>query len=560
MSLPGFSSPSYERLIDESAPQVRPGDFVYNQGLDHVKRQLGKQHILMIALTGSVGTGLFLGLGQILTYTGPLGSLLVYSLVSTVVYATILSLGEMTAYAPVSGSLLLYVARWLDPALGFALGWNYFYASWIATPLEITAFSAMITFWDSNPDHTAIYIAVIIVLLLLLNLFGVRWFGNSEIVFASLKIMLVIGLIIGGLVISLGGGPDHQDWLQGTSYWQNPGPMVSILEPGATGRFLGLLVSMSPAAFSLTGFELIAITAAEVKQPRTNIIKAMKTVIFRLVIFFVRNILSPIAALIDPCYLKIGSVIVVGMLVPSNDPSLFQPGETAGQSPFVIAFQRAGVKVLPSIVNAVLLTAAFSAANTFIFTASRILYGLAVQNKAPKIFATSTKDGLPWVAVTAAWFLSFLAFLNVAASSATVFNWLLSLATMCAFIGWLTINVTYLRYYYGLRRQGIVPRGIYRSPLQPYAAMWGIIWVSFFILMSGISVFWEWSASKFLAAYINLPVFFLLFLGYKLWFKTSMRPLAELDFVSNIPSLEETEDEALLMQKLSFTERLKDMI
>jgi len=78
--------------------------------------------------------------------------------------------------------------------------------------------------------------------------------------------------------------------------------------------------------------------------------------------------------------------------------------------------------------------------------------------------------------------------------------------------------------------------------------------------MSGISVFWEWSASKFLAAYINLPVFFLLFLGYKLWFKTSMRPLAELDFVSNIPSLEETEDEALLMQKLSFTERLKDMI
>ncbi|KAN0094549.1 Amino acid permease/ SLC12A domain containing protein, partial [Tylopilus felleus] len=535
-----FSSSSYERLVDqlhEESPA--PGDFVYDQSRDHVQRTLGKQHILMITLAGSIGTGLFLGLGQVLTITGPLGSLLIYLLVSSVAYATILSIGEMTAFAPISGSILLYVARWLDTALAFALGWNYFYSCAIAIPLEITAFSAMITFWDKNLAHTPIYISVIIVVLLLINLFGVRWFGNSEIFFSSLKIMLAVGLIIGGLVISLGGGPDHK--VIGFKYWQDPGPMVSLLEPGATGRFLGLLVAITPAAFSLSGIELIAVTAAEAKQPRTNIIKAMKTVIFRMLFFF------------------IASVIVVGMLVPSNDPALFQPGESAGQSPFVIAFERAGVKVLPSIVNAVLVTSTLSAANTFVFTGSRVLYGLAVQRKAPKILATCTKDGLPWVAVLVSWSFSFLAFMTLAASSATVFNWFISLATMCGFIGWVILNLTYLRYYYGLRRQDIVTRGVYRSPLQPYAAIWAIFWICFFILMSDISGFWKWNTSKFITAYINLPIFLALYLGYKLYYKTKMRPLGQLDFVSNIPTLEETGDEGILLEKLSFAERVREM-
>ncbi|KAG6369107.1 amino acid permease/ SLC12A domain-containing protein [Boletus reticuloceps] len=407
---------------------------------------------------------------------------------------------------------------------------NYFYFVGTAIPLELTAFYSMVRFWDTNPAHGAIYIAAFIVALLLLNLFGVRWFGNSEIFFASLKIILAVGLIIGGLVISLGGGPDHKIVL------------LIVLEPGATGRFLGILVAITPAAFSLSGIELISITAAEAQQPRTNIIKAMRTVIFRLIFFY------------------IASVIVVGMVVPSNNQALLRPGASAAQSPFVIAFQMAGVKVLPSIINAVLITSAFSASNTFVFSGSRILYGLAVQNKAPKIFTTCTRNGLPWVAVIAAWLFSFLAFMVVSTASATVFNWFVSLATMAGFIGWISLNTTYLRYYYGLRRQGIVPRGIYRSPLQPYASIWAIFWIPFYILLNGISVFWDWSASKFVAAYISLPIFLLLFIGYKLWYKTKILPLAELDFVSNIPTLEETGDEELLLEKTSFAKKLRELI
>ncbi|KAI6141929.1 general amino acid permease [Pisolithus tinctorius] len=522
-SLSAMSSPTQEKISEKQA-------FHYQGDRDHVKRQLGRQHIQMIAIAGCIGTGLFFGLGEILALCGPLGALLVYLHVCTVVYSTIMSIGEMTAFAPISGSIVHFVARWLDPAAGFALGWNYCYYAAIAVPLEITALTAFVSFWDTNPSHTGIYVGATVVGLFIINFFGVRWFGNSEILFATLKIMLAITLIIGGLVISLGGGPDHDRI--GFRYWEDPGPMVSTLEPGATGRFLGMLVAVVPAAYSVSGFELIAISAAESKQPRTNIIRAMKFVVFRLVLFYL-------------C-----SVIIVGMLVPSNYPGL------SSQSPFVLAFERAGVKVLPSIINAIIISSAYSSANTCLFTASRILYGLGVQNQAPKVFTTCTKGGIPWVAVIVAGLFSLLAFMTVSSSASTVFNWFVSLSTMCGLIGWTVINTTYLRYYYGLKIQGIIPQGIYRSPLQPYAAMWAIFWSVFYILISGISVFWDFSASSFVASYINLPIILSLFVGYKLWFKTKMQPLSELDFISHIPTLEETADEGLLVEKLPLLQKI----
>ncbi|EGO27031.1 general amino acid permease [Serpula lacrymans var. lacrymans S7.9] len=535
----------------DAAPLRQGPAFEYQRDLDKVQRKLGRQHIQMLALAGTIGTGLFLGLGQILALCGPLGALLVYLHVASVVYATLTSVGELTAYAPVSGTLIHYAARWFDPALGFAaehapnfidvlfqLGWgseqNYFYYAGIAVPVEVTALSVLVAFWDKDPNHTAIYIAVTIILLIIINLFGVRFFGNSEIVFATLKIMLIIGLIIGGLVVTLGGGPNHER--HGFQYWRNPGPMVSYLEPGGRGRFVGMLVALVPAAFSMSGVELIAISAAETQNPRKNIVRAMRTVLFRILFFYIT------------------AVVIVGMLVPSNDPLLFQKASNAGQSPFVLAFTRAGIKALPSIINAVLLTSAFSAGNTLIFASSRILYGLAVQRQAPQIFTRCTSSGVPYVAVITAGTFSVLAFLNVAGNSGTVFNWFVDLATVGGLFGWGSINLTYLRYYYGLKLQGIVPEGIYRSSLQPFAAMWGLFWVIFYILVSGISVFWAFDASTFVASYINIPIFFCLYFGFKIYYKTKIRTLRDLDFVTDIPKLEDTEDDVLPTKQTLMTE------
>ncbi|KIM81036.1 hypothetical protein PILCRDRAFT_510889 [Piloderma croceum F 1598] len=521
---------------------VEDGTTFHQADLDRVQRKLSRSHVQMIAIAGMVGTGLFLGLGQTLAVTGPLGVLLVYLHVATVIYATLTSIAEMTAFAPISGSFPHYAARWVDPALGFAVGWNYFYNVVITVPTEITAAAVLISFWDPDRSHIGIYVAVMCVLTIAVNLIGVRFFGNSEIFFSTLKVMLMIGLIIGGLVVTSGGGPDHQS--HGFEYWRNPGPMVSYLEPGARGRFVGYLTAIIPAVFSMGGTEVIAIAAAETVNPRRNIATAMRTVFFRIVFFYIL------------------SVIVVGLLIPSNDPRIFRRASTAGQSPFVLAFSRAGIRALPSVINAAILTSAFSAGSSILFGSSRVLYGLAVRRQAPKVFSKCTASGLPYVAIMVSGAFSTLAFLNVSDKSGKVFGWLVNLATAGSLLGFATMNLTYLRFYYGLRAQGIKPEGIYHSPLQPYAAMWGLFWDIFFVLVSGISVFWSFNASDFIAGCmkasshfiynsladgdsmsdINLPLFALLYVGYKIVKRTKVMPLRDLDFTTGIPSLEETED------------------
>ncbi|KAF8271957.1 general amino acid permease 1 [Lactarius quietus] len=506
----------------------------YQADLDKVQRKLSGVHAQMFAIAGVIGTGLFLGLGQLLATTGPLGVLLVFLLVGSVAYASIVSVTEMAVLAPISGSFSHYAARWVDPALGFAVGWNYFYTCAITLPAEITAAAVLIGFWDHNPNHVGIYVAVLIVAVYSVNLFGARCFGHTEVVFATLKLMLVVGLIIGGLVVSLGGGPEHTR--HGFEYWKNPGPLVSSLEPGALGRFLSLLLGIIYAAFSMCGMEIITLAAAETRNPRKNLVTAMRTVFFRIFISYVLT------------------GLVVGMLIPSNDPDLFKKSGNAGQSPFVLVFNQAGIKVLPHIVNAMVVTSAFSCANGMLFSASRLLFALGVQGQAPKVVTKVTRGGVPYVAILTGGVFSFLAFLNVNNSSGKVFNWFINLSAVGSLLNWLMIGVTYLRFYYGLKAQGVGRDGVYgvyRSIFQPMLGCMSVI----FTLVSGISVFWSFNGPDFVAAYINLPIFALLYVGWKLIKKTKIYPLSQLDFVTGIPSLEETEEKEVLerptrMQKI----------
>lgn len=163
----------------------------------------------MIAIAGTIGTGLFFASGLALKHAGPLGALLAYALVGSVAYASLCSFCEMTTWAPISGTFPHFAERWVDPALGFAVGWNYFYTNAISTAVEIKAAVILMTYWDKNNHHAAYYTIAIVVLICSLNLFGVRWFGEAEFVFSTIKIMLIIVLLIVGLVIDLGGGSDH---------------------------------------------------------------------------------------------------------------------------------------------------------------------------------------------------------------------------------------------------------------------------------------------------------------------------------------------------------------
>ncbi|KAI1786152.1 general amino acid permease 1 [Ganoderma leucocontextum] len=494
--------------------------------LDRVQRKLKQRHVQMIAIAGTLGTGLFLGSGHSLQAAGPLGALIAYAFVGTTAYASLCAVGEMTSHAPISGTFPHFASRWVDPAFGFAVGWNYFYTNAISLPVEITAAGLILTFWDTNTQHQAAYTAAICICACAINIFGVKWFGESEFVFSIIKLLLITILIISGLVIDLGGGPNH-DRL-GFRYWKNPGPLNGAgLTPNKPhlDQFLGILSTIVQAAFSFQGMELVAIAASETASPRRNIAKAVRRVFWRILVFYLLG------------------VLITGMLIPYNDPNLLSDTGNAAQSPYVIAMTRAGIKVLPHIVNAAVFTSAFSAGNSFLFCSSRVLYGLALRGQAPKLFVYCTKSGLPLAAVLAASSFSLLAFMNVSAGAATVFNWLVNLSTVGGFFGWLAMNITYVFFYRGMKAQGLDrTKLLYHSSLQPWLSYWGIFWITLFILINGFQVFFSFTAAGFLTAYINIPFFFLLYIGWKIVKRTRMWKPHEMDFVTGIPTIEETEE------------------
>ncbi|KAH7881936.1 general APC amino acid permease [Phlebopus sp. FC_14] len=493
--------------------------------IDGVQRRLKQRHVQMIAIAGTLGTGLFLGSGKALSGAGPVGALIAYALVGTVAYSSLCSIGEMTSHAPISGTFPHFAARWVDPALGFAVGWNYLYTNVITVPVEITGAQLLITYWDADPKHAGIYTAVISVFVVAINIFGVRWFGEAEFGFAIIKLSMITGLILVGLIIDLGGGPDHQR--RGFQYWKNPGVLAGAgLEPNHVGldRFLGILTVLVQAAFSFQGMELVAVAASETENPRRNIAKAVRRVFYRICIFYILG------------------VFITGLLVPYDDPNLLKSTGTAAQSPYVIAMTRAGIQILPSIINAGVMTSAFSAANSFLFCSSRILYGLALRGQAPRFFTYCTKDGLPIVAIGVCGCVSFLSLMNISAGSATVFNWLVNLTTVGGFFSWGSINLTYLYFHRGMKFQGFDRKKLhYWNSLQPGLAIWGVSWCVFFILINGFYVFWAFNASDFLISYINIPIFFGLYAFWKITKRTKVWKPEEMDFVTGIPTVEETE-------------------
>ncbi|KAJ6586419.1 amino acid permease/ SLC12A domain-containing protein [Mycena vulgaris] len=492
---------------------------------DGLQRNMKQRHIQMIALAGTLGTGLFLGSGKAIAHAGPAGALLAYMHVGTICYCMLMSLGEMMCYMPISGGYIHFAERFIDPAMGFALGWLQWYGGVVSLPTEMISATLIIGFWDTGPDgsgmansHLAGYLTLLLFLCAAVNFLGVRWFGESEFCFAVIKIALVIGCIIGGLVIDLGGGPSHERI--GFRYWRDPGAFAPYLIGGDTGKFLGWFQTLLQAAYSYLGMESLAMAAAEVQNPRRALAKAVRRVFYRILMFYVLGIL------------------IVGMLVPSNDKELLQSTGTAASSPFVLAMTRVGIKGLPSVINAGVLTSAFSAGNTGLYGSSRQIYGLALRGQAPRIFAKTTKGGLPIVALAFSTVWILLSYMALSEGASTVLNWLSNLTSILGFCTWGIISFTYIRFYHGLKAQGIDRTTfVYWNRLQPFPAYWALMWSIVIVLFNGWSVFvkGEWDVSDFIVAYINLPIFLVLYAVYKIVRRSKAVRASDMDFHSNVP-------------------------
>lgn len=420
-----------------------------------------------------------------------------------IVWVVMNVLAEMTTYLPMKGITIPYfVSRFVDPSLGFAAGWNYWYAYAILVAAEASAGSILLGYWAPNVNVAA-WITIFLVLVLFLNVIAVSFFGEAEFWFASVKLITIIGLIIIGIVLFFGGGPNH-DRL-GFRYWKDPGAFKEYLVPGATGRFLAYWTAFVRAGFAfITSPELIALAAGETVAPRRNIPKAARRFVWRLLIFY-----------------GLGSLII-GIIVSSDNPRLLSGSSNASASPFVIGIQEAGIQGLNHVINAAILTSAWSAGNAFLYSGSRVLYGLALTKQAPAIFGRTNRRGVPYMAVLATWAPGLLAYLNVSNSGATVFNWFVNISTISGYIAWIICLVTYIRFHQALRLQNMLDQLPFRTPLQPHASRFVLGLLSVLTLTNGFQVFFpsEWSVSGFLAAYITLPIVLALYVGHKIWFRT----------------------------------------
>jgi len=318
-------------------------------------------------------------------------------------------------------------------------------------------------------------------------------------------------LIIFGLVIDLGGGPDHDRI--GFRYWDNPGPFAEYIVTGATGRFVGVWAVLTSAAYAYSGAETVAMAASECRNPRTAIPKAAKRIFIRVFFFYII------------------CVFIVGLIVPSNDPALLNSSGTASESPFVVAANRAGVKVLPHIINAVIVTSAWSAANSGMLGGSRALYGLALDGLAPKFFTRVSRFGVPYIAICVILAFSPLSYMTLGPSATVAFGWMQDLVSSITLIVWISICAIYIRFYNGLKVQGISRNELpYKSPLQPYLAWFSMLFCGLVLLTGGFTVFihGNWEFEDFFSSYFSIVLYAVFYFGFKLVRRTKMVALEDM--------------------------------
>ncbi len=259
---------------------------------------------------------------------------------------------------------------------------------------------------------------------------------------------------------------------------------------GSEGRFLGFFSAFLQSAFTYIGTETVVLAAGEAKNPSTQIPKAAKRVLYRILFFYILGI------------------AIMGLIVPYNDPGLKSDGSYTGASPWIVAMGNAGVQVLPHIFNAVVLVSAFSAGSSYVYVASRTLYAMALDRQAPAVFRRVDKRGIPYAAVLLSWLVGALSYLGISSGGGTVFSWLSALSAVAGLFAWATCCYAYLRFPQSLHPPGLRPsHPSYRARLQPYASWFSIIMCAIVIFFSGWSVFLKgnFTASGFFTSYLGVP-------------------------------------------------------
>ncbi|WGL97320.1 amino acid permease [Arsenophonus sp. aPb] len=471
-----------------------------------LRRELKARHLTMIAIGGSIGTGLFVASGATVAQAGPGGALLSYIIIGLMVYFLMTSLGELAAYLPVSGSFSTYGSRYVDEGFGFALGWNYWYNWAVTIAVDLVAAQLVMGYWFPEIDGW-IWSAIFLFIIFMLNYISVKGFGEAEYWFSLIKVITVIIFIVVGVLMIIGifRGAENAGWHN----WQ-------IGEAPFVGGFSAMIGVAMIVGFSFQGTELIGIAAGESKDPGKNIPKAVRQVFWRILLFYVF------------------AILVISLIIPYMDPRLLRNDVSdISVSPFTLVFENAGLLSAAAVMNAVILTAVLSAGNSGMYASTRMLYTLAKEGKAPKIFSHLSQGGVPRYALIATTVVAALCFLSSMFGNQVVYLWLLNTSGMTGFIAWLGIAISHYRFRKGYMLQGYDLNKLpYRSGFFPIGPIFAFVLCLVITLGQNYQAFLvdkiDWYGV--IATYIGIPLFLVIWFGYKLIKKTHFVHYRQMDF------------------------------
>ncbi|KAI8717003.1 AA-permease domain-containing protein [Fusarium sp. LHS14.1] len=460
-------------------------------------RRVGNRQIQLFAIGGSIGTGLFVSIGGALFKAGPIGLLFAF---------------------------IFYSRDWVDDALGFSAGFNFFCYQAISIPFEITAVNVVLGYWRDDIPVAAVC-AACIAAYAVINVTAVRYYGEAEFWLSSGKVLLIAILYCF--------------------------TFVTMITTGDLGRFEGFLAAIWLGMLVIVGPEYISMIAAEAERPRVYIKNAFKTVYWRFAAFF------------------IGGALCVGIILPSNDPQLtaFIEGTasgagTASASPYVIAMSNLNIDVLPHIINALLLTSIFSAGNTYVFCATRNLYSMALEGQAPKFLTRCDSRGVPYYCLGVTLLFSLLSFLQVSNSGSKVLDWLINLLSSGGLINFIIICITYIRFHSAGKAQGVDRKNLpYCGWFQPYSAWIALVMLIIIAFVQGYTVFLpgNFAADSFLTKYTMIVLAPITYFGWKLCFRSKVIRANEVDLVWLRPEIDAYEASLPELPKSLFAELREKM-
>ena len=422
-----------------------------------LKRAMSTRHLVMLSLGGAIGTGLFLGSGEVIAQTGPVAAIIAYILGGLIAYMVMLCLGELAVHMPVAGSFGTYAQKYIGPGTGYMISWVY-WLTWTATlGTEFTAAALLMQEWF---PHISMWIWTIIfaITIFVLNLSSTRIFAESEFWLALVKVVTVVAFIILGLLAIFGLIPFHG---------AESAPLFHNLT--AQGWFphglVPIFTTMLIVNFAFSGTELIGVAAGETKDPAVNVPKAINAAIWRLLIFFV------------------GTIVVISALLPFQVAGL--GGEGVSNSPFVTVFNYIGIPYADDIIRFVIITALLSAANSGLYAASRMMWSLSAQRQLPQVFSRLSSSGTPVIALVVTMFGAIPGLLSEHFAPETIFKNLLGIAAFTMVIVWMSICWSQFNFRRAWYKAGHSAKDLkFAAPLYPIVPILGFV----FCFITGLSM------------------------------------------------------------------------